>query len=116
MKDNRMKSITKLLLAACAAVALTSATRADEPLLSPRTSANQPGKISGAGREADLVRGQNDLGVAAQSKASGSRSAIAGTSKNDPDLAHSQGAVTGSPKGVQQLRESGRAFQVAPLK
>ena len=111
-----MKNITKLLLVAGAAVALTSAVRADEPLLSPRAKANQPMKASSGGSDVDLVRGQNDLGVAAKSKASGSHSMIASTSKNDPDLVRGQWTVTGSPKGVQQLRDSGRAFQVAPLK
>ena len=112
---NVMKNI--LLLAAAAATLLTVNTvSAAEPALSPRAKANQPIKVSGTGSDVDLVRGQNDLGVAAKSKASGSHSVIAGTSKNDPDLIRGQTARIGSPKGLQQLRESGRDFQVAPLK
>ena len=112
---NDMKNI--LLLAAAAATLLTVNTlSAAEPALSPRAKANQPIKVSGTGSDVDLVRGQNDLGVAAKSKASGSHSVIAGTSKNDPDLILGQTARIGSPKGFQQFRESGRDFQVAPLK
>ena len=111
-----MKNITKLLLVTGAAVALTSVARADEPLLSPRAKANQPIKVSGGGSDVDLIRGQNDLGAAAKSKALGSHSMTTGTSKNDPDLVRGQWSAIGSPKGLQQLRDSGRAFQVAPLK
>jgi len=100
---NDMKNI--LLLAAAAATLLTVTTvSAAEPAISPRAKANQPIKVSGTGSDVDLVRGQNDLGVAAKSKASGSHSVIAGTSKNDPDLIRGQNARIGSPKGLQQRR------------
>ncbi|MBI3870448.1 MAG: hypothetical protein HY299_18120 [Verrucomicrobia bacterium] len=107
-----------LLLAAATATLLTAVNtaKADEPFLSPRAKANQTLNVSGNGSDPDLVRGQNDLGVAAASKASGHHSVIAGASKNAPDLVHGQPMVTASPKGLQQLRESGRAFQIAPLK
>lgn len=111
-----MKNITKLFIATGAAVILTSAARADEPLLSPHAKGNQPPKVSSAGSDVDSVRGQNDLGVAARSKASGRHSIVAGNSKNDPNLVQGQSAKIGSPKGLQQLRESGRDFGIAPLK
>ena len=110
-----MKNITKLLLAAGAAVILTGVASADEPFLSPRAKANQPAKATG-GSDAPAVTNPNALGTAAQTKASGGRYSVIGSSKNDPDLVRGQWAKTGSPKGLQQLRESGRDLQVAPLK
>ena len=110
-----MKNITKLLLVTGAAVALTSAVRADEPFLSPRAKANQSVRLAGSGNDADLARGQNTLGDAARSKTAG-LPIVVGSSKNDPDLVRGQWDATGSPKGLQQLRDSGRTFQVAPLK
>ena len=109
---------TTLLLAAAAVAAFTAVNTAsaDDPLLSPKARANQPAKISGTGIDAYLIRGQNAPGVAAKAKASGAHSMVAGDSKNDPDLLRAQASRTGSPKGLQQLQESGRNFQVAPLK
>ncbi len=110
-----MKTIAKLILCAGAAVALTSQVVADEPFMSPRAKANQIMTVPRTGTVQDLARGQNDLGVAAKSKASGGITVVAGATKNDPDLAHGV-AVPGSPRAQQQLKESGREFQVAPLK
>ncbi len=111
-----MKNITKLLLAAGAAVILTSAARADEPYLSPRAKASQPSKVTGGSDTLVFGKNPNALGDAAKAKASGGHYSVAGSSKNDPDLVRGQWARTGSPKGLQQLRESGREHQVAPLK
>jgi hypothetical protein len=113
---NNMKTILLLPIAAATLFAAVSTVKADEPLLSPRAKANQPSKVFGLGSDADLVRGHNDPGVAAKAKASGGHSTIVGTSNNDPDLIRGQTTRAGSPKGIQQLRESGRDFQVAPLK
>src|SRR5262249_27205722 len=99
-----------------AVLAAVNTVSADEALLSPRAKANQPSRISRSGIDPDLVRGQNDPGVAAQAKASGVHSMIGGASKNDPDLVRAQAAKTGSPKGLEQLRQNGREFQVAPVK
>ncbi len=110
-----MKDMTKFLLAASAAVALIGQAGAAEPLLSPRAKAAQPITVSGGSGDPDLVHGQNSVGAAAAAKAAGTPM-VAGTSSNDPDLVRGQWARTGSPKGLQQLRESGREFQVAPLK
>ena len=111
-----MKNLTRLLLAAGSAVILAGAVHADQLALSPRAQANQPAKFYAGSSSVDLVRGQNDLGLAAGQKASGGRSVIAGVSTNDPDLVRADRTVTASPKGLEQLRDSGRDFQVAPLK
>jgi hypothetical protein len=111
-----MKTSFFLAAAAVAVLAAVNTVSADEALLSPRAKANQPSRISRSGIDPDLVRGQNDPGVAAQAKASGAHSMIAGASKNDPDLVRAQAAKTGSPKGLEQLHENGRDFQVAPVK
>lgn len=111
-----MKNMTKLLLVTSAAVAITSQAGAAERVLSPRAKANQIITVPATGSDPDVIRGQNALGAAARSKTLGSRSMIAATSPNDPDLVRSQGPRAGSPRGLQQLRESGREFQVAPLK
>ena len=111
-----MKNMTKLLLAVSAAMALASQAGAAEALLSPRAKANQITVVTPIGIDPDLVRGQTALGVAALTKVTGSRPIFTGPSANDPDLVRGQWAVTGSPKGIQQLRESGRGFMVAPLK
>jgi hypothetical protein len=111
-----MKSITTFLLAAGAAIALSSQAGAAEPLLSPRAKANQPSKVVGGSDTLVFGKNPNALGDAAKAKASGGHYSVAGSSKNDPDLVRGQWARTGSPKGLQQLRESGREHQVAPLK
>jgi hypothetical protein len=116
--ERQVNMKTTLLLAAASVaglIAVNTAT-ADDALLSPRAKANQPPKTAGTGSDANLVRGQNDLGVAAKAKASGNPSTFAGPSTNDPDLVRGQWTRTGSPKGLQQLRDNGREFQVAPLK
>jgi hypothetical protein len=108
--------MTKFLLVAGAAVALTGQVGAAEPLLSPRAKAAQPITVSsGSAADPDLIQGQNLVGAAAAAKAAGP-AVVAGSAINDPDLVHGQWARAGSPKGLQQLRASGREFQVAPLK
>ncbi len=111
-----MKNITKLLLTVGAAVALSSQAGAAEPFLSPRAKANQPSKPAGGSDTLVFGKSPNALGDAAKAKASGGHYSVAGSSKNDPDLIRGQWTRTGSPKGLQQLRESGREYQVAPLK
>lgn len=116
---NNMNNLKNtLLLAAAIATLLTSvnSVSAGEQLLSPRARANQPSVGSCACNDADLVRGQNDLGVAAKSKASGGQSVAMGASKANRELPLVQSARIGSPKGLQQFPEGGREFQVAPLK
>ena len=111
-----MTNITKFLLVAGAAVALTGQVGAAEPLLSPHAKAAQPITVSsGSAADPDLIQGQNLVGAAAAAKATGP-AVVAGSAINDPDLVHGQWARAGSPKGLQQLRASGREFQVAPLK
>jgi hypothetical protein len=114
--SKRMKNITKLLLVASAAVALTSQASAHEPALSPRAQANQMITVPRSGSDPDIARDQNALGVAAKAKASAKHSVIAGTASNDRNLVRSKPSRVGSPKVLQQLQESGREFQVAPLK
>ena len=110
-----MRNMTKLLLVAGAAVALTGQVGA-EPLLSPRAKAAQPITVSsGSAADPDLIQGQNLVGAAAAAKAAGP-AVVAGSATSDPDLVQGRWARTGSPKGLQQLRASGREFQVAPLK
>jgi len=111
-----MRNMTKFLLVAGAAVALAGQVGAGEPLLSPRAKAAQPIIVSGgSAADPDLIQGQNLVGAAAAAKAAGP-AVVAGSAINDPDLVHGQWARAGSPKGLQQLRASGREFQVAPLK
>src|SRR5262249_18364103 len=64
-----MKTSLLLAIAAVAVLAAVNTVSADEALLSPRAKANQPSRISRSGIDPDLVRGQNDPGVAAQAKA-----------------------------------------------
>lgn len=111
-----MKNITKLLLVTGVAMAFTSQVGAAEPLLSPRAQANQIRTVPGISSASESLRDSNSLGAAALAKASGGRSVVVASSKNDVDLAHSKPVRFGSPRGLQQLQESGKEFQIAPLK
>ncbi len=110
-----MKNITKLLLIAAASASWNIRGNAGEPLLTPRAMGNQTVVVSGHSNDPDLVRGQNDLGEAARAKASGNPSMVA-VSSRDRDLTRDRFARVGSPRGLDQLRGSGREFQIAPLK
>lgn len=111
-----MKHITKLLLVTSAAAAFTSQLSAAERVLSPRAQDNQIRIVAGSSSGSELTRDFYSLGDAAKAKAVGGHSVIAASSKSDPDLAHAKPARVGSPKGLEQLRESGKEFQIAPLK
>lgn len=111
-----MKNSFILAAATAVLLAAVNSASAGEAPLSPRAKANQiPTAVSGS-PIAEAARGQNALGAAALTKASGRHSALVISSRSAPDVVHEQWARTGSPRGLQQLRESGREFQVAPLK
>ena len=118
-QQRKLNTMKNTLLVAVGAIAMLTATGtacAADSALSPRAKANLPSQTSGGGTHPDLVRGKNDPGVAAIAKASGAPSTVVGASSNDPDLVRGQWTKAGSPRGLQQTRESGREFQVAPLK
>src|SRR2546425_3867066 len=106
-----MRNMTKFLLVAGAAIALAGQVGAAEPLLSPRAKAAQP--IIGSGGSAadpDLVQAQKSVAQPRRKPWAGP-AVVAGSATSDPDLVHGRWARTGSPKGLQQLRASGREFQ-----
>jgi hypothetical protein len=113
--NKRMKNITKLLVAASAAMAFSSQAGAGEALLSPRAKANQITVVTAIGSDPDRSAARPRSGVAALTKVSGSRPIISGTYANDPALLRGQWAGRISER-IEQLRESGREFMVAPLK
>lgn len=110
-----MKNLSKILLAAAFAVAITSANRvsADEPLLSPRAKANQSKPISGGDSGPNLVSGSY-LGAAAKSAAIQPKMA-AGTG-GSPNLVSGNYAGAAAKNPIRDSRSPEREVQVAPLK
>jgi hypothetical protein len=105
-----MKSISKLLLAAGTAVILTSAARADEPLLSPRAKANQIKTVPGTSED-KLDRTIQPGSPKARELAYSVRK-VSGTTEDKLD----RSLATMSPKARELLGPRATEHQVAPLK
>lgn len=110
-----MKNICTLIVAS-AFLGFTIQVGAAEPNLSPRAKANQIVKAErSTGSQSDAVRADNSLGVAAKNKASARHATVAGSAQQ-ADHARMEPPRIGSPKGLQQLRDRGAKFEIAPMK
>ncbi|MBI2950228.1 MAG: hypothetical protein HYY23_21555 [Verrucomicrobia bacterium] len=112
-----MKTMNQFLLTATflAALAFSNTTRAaDEPLASPRAKANEIKRVSDSGSDVDLVHAKATQ-IASPRSLAARHPVVAGSARNDVDLAHAKGPFF-SPRYLAIFGAKAGKFEIAPLK